>query len=243
MKLTAFLLATVISAGAFGQETEKKTNTPANFKKVQIGISFSPDYCYRILHKAGDMDESDIKALNKTEIGKFGYTTGLNIIFNLNKTIGIETGINYSDKGYQTRTLESIYVNDWIYFRPNISPAKINYVYDKHYLDFPLKVNFTLGTKKLRFTESTGLITNVYRLGIYEINDETNNVHIKRKYTGHNMPNLSLLISAGVDWKMSSKSDLKIEPVFRCALLNIDDNFSTTYLWSIGLNVSYYFGL
>ena len=80
-----------------------QTKKTAN--KILIGYNFSSDYNYRSLKNSNNkpMTEVVIESRNKTEIAKFGYTTGINILFNCTKNWGLETGLQYSNNGYQTK--------------------------------------------------------------------------------------------------------------------------------------------
>jgi hypothetical protein len=60
---------------------------------------------------------------------------------------------------------------------------------------------------------------------------------------GYNRLNISPLVSAGIDWQLNHRNSIRIEPTFRYGVLKIIDAPLTGYLWSAGLNLSYYFGL
>ena len=59
----------------------------------------------------------------------------------------------------------------------------------------------------------------------------------------YNKVNLSPTISVGIDYKINNRMNLRIEPTFRYGVLKIIDAPVTGYLYSGGLNISYYFGL
>jgi hypothetical protein len=50
-------------------------------------------------------------------------------------------------------------------------------------------------------------------------------------------------MSAGVDYRINEKMNLRIEPTFRYGVLKIIDMPVTGYLYSGGINVAYYYGL
>ncbi len=107
-QLTIFFL-TLTSLSSYGQDKTEETPT-ADFKRVQIGINISPDICFRTLKNNDGSSRSDIfmKLSNENETVKVGYTAGLNVCLNIKKFVGIETGIQYSNKGYQTKMKELI---------------------------------------------------------------------------------------------------------------------------------------
>ena len=241
------ILATILIAINFSsvnaqEDLEKKPVTRSN--KFQVGVNFSLDNSNRIL-KNGNGDEVNdilINLYNENDKFKIGYTAGLNFCYNFNRTIAIETGIYYSNKGYQS-IIELNYIN-----QPDpISLKKMRSVYNYNYVDVPLKANFTFGKKKLRFTTSTGLVLNRFltsKTVIYrEFADSKEN--FKTKETSEKLFNpitISATVSAGIDWKLSSKTNLKIEPTFRYGLKGINNDPIVMYLWNYGINVNYSFG-
>lgn len=254
MKLITFLLTTAIAANLFGQEEQKET-PPAEFAKVQIGANFSPDYCFRTL-KNNDGSSSSEQVLNwrnENETGKLGYTTGLNAIFNFKKNIGIEAGIQFSNKGYQTKiqdlTLGSAIDprRGFAYNASGAAPIRAKFIYNDYYIDIPLKANFVFGKKKIRFITSVGLTTNIFikeiSTSVIEYNDGTSDKKSQSTTYDYNRVNISPIVSLGIDWKLNSKNNLRIEPTFRYGVLKITNEPLTDYLWNAGLNISYYFGL
>ena len=231
MKLIFFLIITSITASLFGQENQIDSSI-ADFKKVQIGLNFSPDFCFRTLKN----DDSSISPFitnsrNTRERGKLSFTTGLNVIFNFKKNIGIETGIQYSNKGYQTKLTDFTY-------------TKAKLIYNYYYLDIPLKVNFAFGKKKIRLITSAGLTTNVFIKSTSEYDDVRSDKNRKSTlYDYKRWINLSSLVSFGIDWKLNSKNNLRVEPTFRYSIFKIVEAPVGEYLWNAGINISYFFGL
>lgn len=240
-KQFVLLLLSFMSIDFHGQDTNKETET-TDFKKFQIGISISPDYCFRTLIKnnGGETNDFIYSYRNNMEVYKIGYTSGFNFCYNIKKNIGIEAGIHYSNKGYQTKTY------DLSFGRPDPSlPTKAKFVYNMNYIDVPLKVNFAIGKNKIRLFTSAGFATNIFLnetvKTILEYEDhsskETNPTNYKYKII-----NISPLVSAGLDWQLNSRMNLRVEPSFRYGVLKIVDTPVTARLWSTGLNVGYYFG-
>lgn len=254
MKLTTFLFTIVITANTFGQETQKNTPT-ADFKRVQIGANFSPDYCFRMLknNDGSSTSEAILKLRNSNERQKLGYSAGLNFIFNLRKKIGIEIGVQYSNKGYQTKMQDLTFASmidprhGFVYNTSGPTPTRGKFIYNDYYLDIPLKVNFIFGKKKIRFITSAGATTNVFiketTTSVLEYEDGSHTRKTSSSTYDYNQFNISPLISVGIDWKLNEKNNLRIEPTFRYGVLKIIDAPLTGYLWNAGLNIGYYFGL
>jgi hypothetical protein len=220
-----------------------KYNFPDDFKRVQIGFNISPDLCFRTLKDNENSATSNIimKYNKERETFKVSYTAGLNVSYNIKKSIGIETGIQYSNKGFQTKLDKAVpLVPD------PTNPDKFKYIFNYHYLDFPLKVNFTFGENKVRFFSSAGITTNLFlkqiQTNVYRYSDRTIRTSNPTIYD-YKKVNLSPTISIGIDYKINEKMNLRIEPTFRYGVIAISDDPITYYLYNGGLNMSFYYGL
>jgi len=239
--LTLFIL-TITAFSSYGQDKTKETPT-SDFKRVQIGINISPDICFRTLKNNYGSSTSDgfIKMSNENETVKVGFTTGLNVCFNLKKFIALETGIQYSNKGYQTK------FKDLIFGQPDPNaPNKAKFIYNFHFIDIPLKANFTIGKKKVRFFTSVGVTTNIFiketQTSVLVYSDRTDKKTNPTSFD-YKRVNISPTISVGIDYKINNRMNLRVEPTFRYGVLKIIDAPVTGYLYNGGLNISYYFGL
>jgi len=219
----------------------------SNVGRVQIGVNFSPDVCFRTLQNNDGSARSEfvIKQNNEREIPKFGYTAGANVCFNLSSFFSLETGIQYANKGYQTKYLPQDPNLIFPVPEPNM-PDKIKFIYNFHYIDIPLKANFMLGTNRLRFLASVGLTVNTFisetvkTVSVYPDRRERSTNPSNYDY---NRINLSPTVSFGVDYQINSNMNLRIEPTFRYGILKITDSPVTGYLYNGGLNIGYYYGL
>ncbi len=195
-----------------GQEIKstKKIN------KILIGYNFSPEYDFRTLKNNDGSSSSDIviKSRNNIEIPKFGFTTGLNIWINFTNLVGLETGIQYSNKGYKTKTLDLIYEPS----NPS-SPTKAKIVYSYQYIGIPLKAKFTVGKSKTRFLSSIGFMTN-FLLNVkqtinFEYADGKTEEKKQSTTSGFKKVDISHMISVGIDYKLTDKIHLIAEPTFK----------------------------
>ena len=144
MRLLTFFILTLTAFTCFGQDMTR-TTPAANSKRVQIGINFSPDFCFRTLKNNDGSSSSDqvIDQRNEGETVKSGYTAGLNVCFSIKKFLGLETGIQYSNKGYQTQKQDLFFAQA----EPGL-PTQSKLIYDFHCIDISVKANFTFGKKK-----------------------------------------------------------------------------------------------
>jgi hypothetical protein len=233
---------TLFHLSCFGQ-TAQNQPAQAETSGFQLGIHFSPDVCYRTLknNDGSTMSDAIIQQRNENEIFKLGYTLGLTTLLPLNKHISLESGITYSNKGYQT-TMQVLY-----YFQYDpAAPQKMKSIYNNHYIDIPFKANFILGKKKLRFISSLGLTTNVFiretstSVLVYSDRTERNSSATNFKY---NRLNLSPSFGLGIDYQLNDKMNFRIQPSFSYSLLKIIDAPVTAYLYSGGIYMSYFFKL
>ncbi len=254
MKLIILLLATVMTFSLFGQDTLKKT-PGTNYKKLQIGINFSTDICYRRLinNDGSATSELVVKTRNTMEAAKIGYTTGLNIAYNFSEHLSIASGVQFSNKGYKTsltaltlgEMIDPIYgfVNTTTEQNPNFS----DFIYKYYFIDIPLKVNYIIGKRKIRFISAAGITLNIFIkeevLGNVFFDNGNNQQSASASVYSYRKINLSPFVSLGVDWKLNERSTLRMEPTFRYGILKIIDTPVSGYLWNAGLNVSYYYSL
>ncbi|TND08370.1 MAG: hypothetical protein FD123_2166 [Bacteroidetes bacterium] len=251
MKQVSLFAAMITSCAVFAQDTTK-TKAPAAFKRLLTGANISADYCYRIL---GNNDGSSSSAMimdtrNSFERPKLGYTGGVNLCYNFSGHFGIETGVQYSNKGYRsyfdfpdTITDPRLILMYTAYAGP--TPAKVTVTYNHVYLDVPVRIIFSCGEKNIRFVSSIGATTNILLQATQKSVAEYENGDIERNtqdlQDDYKMLNISPTISAGVDYRINDKINLRAEPTFRYGLLKIIDTPITGYLWNAGLNITCYY--
>lgn len=213
-----------------------------NNKRFQIGIIVSPDVNFRTIKNNDGSATSKmiIDQRNTREIAKPGYTAGLNVSYKIKKMVELETGIQYSFKGFQTKMYE---VNSVI--EDPVIPDKAKFINNFHYADIPVKANFKIGKNRLSFFAGIGLTTNIF---ISEIQTSilVYSDHTERKTYPTNIEykriNVSPTISFGIDYNIDERSNLRIEPIFRYGVLKIIDTPVAGYLYNGGINISYYIG-
>ncbi|MBL0183329.1 MAG: PorT family protein [Chitinophagaceae bacterium] len=240
MRRLFILLITASSFTAQGQG-----NKPAkHFKQIQVGINFSPDYDFRTLKNNDGSSSSGlvIKSRNDVEAVKFGYTTGFNICINFSQLAALETGIQYSNKGYKTKKQALFYAPP----NPGL-PVNSKSIYSYQYIGIPLKVKVGFGNGKVRFLSSVGLMANfllnVKQTSIYEYSDNRTEKKKQSTTAGYKKVDISPTISVGIDYKISSRIHLTAEPTFRYGIIKTTDTPVTENLWNAGLNIGAYYSL
>ena len=223
-KVIAFLFI-ISSVFTYGQDTTRVNSKKT--KHVFFGVNFSTDICSATF-KNPVLDNLGLKA-----IPKFGFSSGLNICYVINKYLSLNLGVQYSRKEYEAKS--NLTFGDMIDRRRGFVFSTYEVfsgtnVYQ--YLDIPFKANFIFGKKKTRFISSVGLETNI-------LLKTTNRYFIVGE--NPNQINLSPIISCGIDYKINNKMFFRIEPTFRYGLLKVSTGLATQYIWSSGVNFSFYF--
>ncbi len=223
--------------GSFAQEIHVN-----KYSRFQIGFSFSPDACYRTLKNTDGSESSDfvIDIRNDMETITFGYTSGVNFQYNLNRFLGLVLGIQYANKGYQDKKQDVVPPTS----QPDPSlPKQFKFIQNFKTLDLPVKLNFTVGKNKFRFTTGIGAAANYLMK-----ESQTSVMYYADRTTRNTGPsgfdykkwNLSPFISVGIDYQIAQNMNLRVEPTVRYGIMQIIDAPVTGYLFSAGLNVSYY---
>ncbi len=241
MKRLLILTIILLSFTAYGQDSTVVKNRWFN-----IGVNFSPDFCYRTL-KRNDNSISietwnEIKNYEDSiEIHKLGYTTGINFGFRINKHISIETGIQYSNKGYKTIPVMIVYdFNE----QPELGTMIIKY----SYYDIPLRVNFSFLKKRIQIIAGAGIVLNFLQQVNCKIIPKKPTTTFKTEthisHYDYDKSNFSPTVNIGLKYKINNRMSLQAEPTFRYGYFCIDPvSYEATHLWNVGLNIGYYIGL
>lgn len=239
MRLLIFTF-TLITATVFA-------TTPDSLKqkKWAIGLTYSPDFCYRVSY-----EKSSFLALaNIKESPKYGFTSGVNILYQLLDRVGVEFGVLYNNKGekmYSNSSSSSTWTTpDGTSASYAIKETKSTLAYQ--YLEIPLKINVNLVNKnKLKLFPSLGCSMNVF-MGknttttfIYDDGHKEKNV--SHEYEPKNIPTseFSLLVGVGVSYDLNQRLFLKLEPSFRTFIRPLVDSPVSGTLYSVGANAGIY---
>ena len=238
MKTTIFLLILCSFTFGYGQ----KESSTSDFKRFQVGANFSPNACYRNLTDANVkyLNSNVIDFRNDNEVIKFGFTTGLSFVYNFKSWLGIETGVQYNNQGYQTR--KNVAIFSLLY--NTITPSKSYFTYTFNYIDIPLKVNFIVGQRKVRFFSSLGFSANFLLSsnvkGVINYPDGAKHIHTSNNNSLRRF-NLSPMVSVGIDYQIKDYITLRIAPTLRYGVLSNNTTPINEYLWNVGCNVACYF--
>jgi hypothetical protein len=252
----SFILFSVLTVQTFAQNPASSDGNEG-LKRIEIGVNISPDYADRILQKNGESTTADwiIDGRNERETAKLGMTAGLAFGYRFTKFVSIETGVSYSNKGYQTKKDEITFgqMIDPRYGIPySVSnggaiPTHIRFIYNHHYIGIPVKVNFSVGSDKWKFVSSIGIITEFLtkstNTAVLFMSDDTKERNTETLNDNYKIINVSPTASIGVEYVLNPSMSLRAEPTFRFCVLQIIDTPVTGYLYSAGLQFGYYFKL
>lgn len=232
---------------AYGQDTSGATKKIPRFS---LGLVVSPQYAYRTLENRDGSSSSNFifDARNDFEIPKFGYNAGFSFCYNFSHRFALETGLLYSNKGYQIGGSSLIFGDlfdrrrGFVY---NISgfPIDGKLIYSYHYLDVPVKLNVLTGKRKLRFLFTAGITANILlSAGVVFDGKDASGKRFRNKYTytysDYRPFCLSPVLGAGVSWLLSKRYELRAVPVFSYGIIPIIDAPITARLWCVGLDIN-----
>jgi hypothetical protein len=218
-----------------------------------VGLNMGLDQSFRTLRNSdGTTTSADIIELrNQLETPLICSSVGLQVGRRLKKQFSIESGFLYSVKGYQTHWLDMInggIIDPRTGFSSdttNAMPLAVQFESHFRYIDFPLRLNWSYGQKKLRALLGAGIHTGVlldysntavykYGNGLYESKDASSITGVRSTvFTAH--------WSLGMEWKASTRGKLRLEATGRHNLMDINEAPIVERLWSLGCNMGFYF--
>ncbi|WP_129019755.1 outer membrane beta-barrel protein [Edaphocola flava] len=230
----------LLSVAAMAQEAPAGHQS-AKPSRWQIGLNVSPQINYRLLRANPGDHGSDIitESRNQIEIPRPQYTAGVSLGYQLNEHISLNSGLQYSNWGGQTNKRR-----DLIYAFPNPAlPTQVSMLYNINYLILPATVNVTFGHKRLKFTAGAGLnamylLREQTKQSLFYASGETETETASASY--YRKFNLAAQLSAGVDYALNEKVHLKLEPIFRFAVIKSNDAPVKENLYNYGLNIAAY---
>lgn len=233
------LFLTLLPLVLFGQSADS-----SQIKRFAFGLNYSPDYSYRIL-----VPEPQVKLIadlrDSTETPKYGFTTGLNLLFRINKRFTLETGFQYSNKG-EMNDGNIVLIDDIDATKPPLNAPRITAIFSYNYLDIPIKANYYLINKKFKLFLSGGISNNLFISSenkfLFKYPDGS---ILTTKGEGPKLfpVNFTLLAGFGAEHQLNKRFSLRLEPIYRRSITSIIDAPIKGYLYSAGMNFGLYFSL
>ncbi len=212
------------------------TNSQENGQsRLSLRAYYTPDICYRFLDGASWI----VDLRNEREIIKYGNSIGIGLSYNLNSLISIETGIQYTSQGFQTK---KITINTR---EPDpVMPNKVKVIDRFNYIGIPIRLYFTKDVKKFSFKSSLGIITNYLIFHEYEnidYYDDQTIIYTREDTEEYNRLMLTPIISLGSGYQITKSIEIQLEPTFQYNIMKVQDAPIKTYLWNLGLNMSIFY--
>jgi len=232
-------LCSFYSYAGINQDTTTKKS------KWKIGINFSPDYSYRKLDSTGNAyvgflpNSTQMHYMDSIDIPKMGFTAGISVGYDVSPLISVESGVYYSDKGYQTQ---------WYIPYSDVQSQSVStrFIYSYYYIDIPFIVDVVLLNKsKFKAYIKAGFVFDFFEKAVTTSIEQDNNntTSWSNDYSRYNTLNISALGGIGIEYKCCNRISLKLEPSLKYGLYRIVETPITAYLWNAGVNVgvNYYF--
>jgi len=232
----------------FASAQEADSLPGKKIRRLYISASFSPDYCFRTLtnHDGSSMSSYIVNLRNGQEIPKFGYGTGINLIYKFKGHFEFESGVQYADYGFATNVPPLTFANS---IDPNrgfvynsISPTIPKFFTNFNYLDIPLRANFVCGKRRFHFIASAGVVTNILATvsstSVEDNADGSKTQITTRDNRGYNGINISPVVSVGVEYRVCKRFLLRAEPTFQRGILPTTYTPVEETLWNAGVNFS-----
>lgn len=224
---------------AFSKEDTLKVKDNRFF----IGLSCSPDFCYRT-----NLNHTD----DKQYLPKLGSSYYFSLKFRIHKNISFKTGFVLHYMGYQTKRIDSIAI-----YNPTFNGVNYSYVlngkylYSSTYCGIPVLIDYRIKTKnnKLYFNVSCGVeiswlpkdgytIVNNQNKTMYSYYSIVGNVYPlpgSSKITYKPFPFFIGVINAGLNYRLNNNLVLTIEPTYR-NVSSSQPQVLVYALYSIGIN-------
>ncbi len=238
---TSINLGASVPTGNFSNDNFNNNNNNTITKRIQFGLIFSPDYCYRTLKPdASNSSKSIADSRDRLEIPKFGFTTGWSLLLQLNKRVTVETGLQFSDKGEKKKQTTLISLP------PDPGPINHTTVYHYNYFDIPMEMNYCFSISRLNFFVTGGLSTNFFLFQkTTSISEFSDGLTQKNNSISGGLSRINFVAMAGlgVHYELTNKLTFRIEPTFRRSITSIVDAPIKGYLYSAGINTGLYVNL
>ncbi|MFL5764561.1 MAG: porin family protein [Bacteroidia bacterium] len=236
----SFLLFMLLPAFVHAGDT-----TSVKQKRFAIGISASPDYCYRNLDVSLPSDATEIVSAsrNANEIPMISFRAGINAEYRLTRVFGIEAGLSYSQQGFTTKPMD---VTADCATPPVVKTTEVRRS-NFHYITIPVKANFRFGKGKIQFIATAGIVPS-YLLFEQSTSRYHSGNNDSKTYRGdpnfiNNPWGLYANAGIGIDYHFGQRTGLKIQPDYSYGIIRTRSAQISEHLWNYGLNIGWYLRL
>ena len=231
-KASLFVIICFLPFLSFSQDD----STIKKIRKWQIGVSFSPDYSYRVLKPVqyddtlqqvyNQVNKDLVDSMNLVEKGKMAFTAGISLAYRFNRKFSLTTGLYYSDKGIQSKGFvigSGLFTNQYIFKKDSYEKGKY------YYYELPVSVSYSCSLDSIEKHKIHFLTGAVFCL------NSSRHDYISRRwypYGSSGDPSLEssylmmyaeagsvfrigYILGVGYSYRISDKFCLSVEPVFK----------------------------
>lgn len=204
----------------------------------RIGVSFSPNYAYRVLQRDGSTVNNAV-----AQIPKWGYRATASFERNFHKKASFFTGISFVNNGYQTEEFTVLYSST----PPPNAARSIRIRTSFYQLELPIGVNYFIPIKKVKLFFSAGISTN-YLVKVvdtriaYTINNDEEKSNSTVDKDVFNPFSFSAIGAFGIEFNLSQSYTMRIAPNLHYTFTDVmsDKSANTLYLTSSGVSFGVY---
>jgi len=251
LPLFFIILATYTSV--YSSDGDKKP-----FKRVYVGLSFTPEVSYHYLvnnyiapGSSSSNNQSIISMDNHQGSPQFGLDAQFKVGINLTHWLAIESGVGYMLAQYKYQSSGPLtFGSSWTGTGPitatDTLTTKEKEIYQ--YMTVPIGLRFSMGHRKVRGIIAAGvdldfLFKQKETTTQTDVNGAISNTSTTVETKNFNTFNVSPYLGVGIDCYFSPGAVLRLMPVAQIqGLKNINTPISE-YLWNVGFNVAFLFGL
>ena len=187
-------------------------------KKTHIGLTFAPELNYRFVSSDDNLTFIK-KSYDTLESPKYGYSIGLNGVFDLTKKLSLTTGLLFSDNGERSKT--------------TLLTQPVNYTNHYYFLSVPAKLNYIIIDSKVDLYGTIGLSCNYFldHLTTMQVDGEKNLTSFHTK----DLTKFSLggLAGIGMNAYLSKNWYFKTEILYRQSITSVASPIKK-WLYSVG---------
>jgi hypothetical protein len=221
-----------------------------------FGVGFSPEFSYRNLVKTDFVPGIDefVEESNRLSEQTFGYTAEAFFIQPFSRTMSFETGLSFSQDGYNSvisdLSYESLLALGLVNSDdPGFESTQEIETRNRFYsVGIPLRLAYVSDGKKIRITWAFGitpeLLVHSSTTRTYRFESGTEESFDNEFQSSPSDFNITASFSAGVELPIDRTSAFRIEPIIRYgALPTFDESTYEINLFSYGLSLKYLFRL
>jgi hypothetical protein len=216
MKIFCLIMVLCVSHPASSQPVE---STRA-YRKFSIGALLSPNSSYRMLQYTASHDWLATRR-NSNEVQAFGFSSGLDLRWQLNDRIALASGLFYAARGYKTKTAALHWQSASAEFA-ECSWTKFEY----RFIRIPLHVIYSIGKPK-RFYLVGGPSANFLLTRATKIYSSfTDHTTSRSDNQDISFTPVQLSVSSGVGFRypLSERLVIEAEPAFNWFLSSANGN-------------------